>query len=527
MIRYQLLAIMLLCACPGPKTSQPASSSTSSSVPTSAMRTPSATVSLVADPSQAGSPEALPSEARFAALDKPADGDWSPAIPSEWNSVREPAGLGLEPDRKKRLMDMFSWQEFIALSWPVSSQRTVDETNLSCRQGSKEMFGSPWKPASQFPTESEIGPDNCPRWMTWHNRREILPGAPQNPPNRCEAAPDAARSPLDVTSKVGFNDFRGTLTASKVPSMNAALIDQNGNKVYYDILINESTYHTLECFQRLTNTPEHMLLDFQHGERLGAGGPVVPGATELKFAWRVLDAEKDKDRRSRFIIRKVRIPDDNDPVNRNKNCETDSCKWKPVDVGLVGIHIVHKSRDHAQWIWSTFEQVDNDPDESAPIATPSADAGSKFSFFGNCTTCKHNEPPEHSEEKSQLTRTEEIAPDTVDLNRRVQQMLRGKGSVLQYYELVGTQYDPTQELLQPEMAATPSVLRNTVIEPYVETRLTKIPSCIGCHFRNAKVSDSCCNLTLTAPGRCFADFSFLLGRIECAASTQPPSSPGG
>jgi hypothetical protein len=523
MNRYPLLAIMLLCACAGPKTSQRASSSTTSSGPAIATTTPSAAMSLSAPPTEAESPEATPSEARFSTLDKPAIADWSSAIPSEWNSERGSEGLGLEPDRKKRLMDMFSWQEFIALSWPVSAQKTADEIDVC--QGSKEMSGSPWEPAPQFPTQNEIGPLNCPRWMTWHNRREILPGAPQTASSRCAADSNAVQSRLDVTSKVGFNDFQGTLTASKVPSMNATLVDQNGNKVYYDILINESVYHTLKCFQRLANAPEHMLLDFQHGQRSSSGGPIVPGATELKFAWKILDAEKDRDRRSRFIIRHVKIPDDNDPNNRNKNCETESCTWRQVDVGLIGLHIVHKSRDHAQWIWSTFEQVDNDPDESAPTATPTVNPGVRFSFFGSCTTCKHNEPPERGE-KSQLTRTEEVAPDTVDLNHRVQQTLRDKGSVLQYYELVGTQYDPTQELAQPEMFATPSVLRNTVIEPYVE-KMTKTPSCIGCHFHNAKVSDSCCNLTLTGPGRCFADFSFLAGRFQCAASPEPSSLPSG
>ena len=33
--------------------------------------------------------------------------------------------------------------------------------------------------------------------------------------------------------------------------------------------------------------------------------------------------------------------------------------WKAVTVGLVGFHIAQKTETSPQWIWSTFEHVDN------------------------------------------------------------------------------------------------------------------------------------------------------------------------
>ena len=37
------------------------------------------------------------------------------------------------------------------------------------------------------------------------------------------------------------------------------------------------------------------------------------------------------------------------------------CSPAPVTVGLVGLHIVQKTPTRPQWIWSTFEQIDNVP----------------------------------------------------------------------------------------------------------------------------------------------------------------------
>jgi hypothetical protein len=441
--------------------------------------------------------------------------DWSSSVPSEGGQT--PIGLVPDPKLKKHLMDKYSWETFIALSWPVSSSKESANTSsstVSCDASDNEINGSPWKPSPDFPTQSQITVDNCPRWMTWHKRSEVLQGFLSTAASHCEDDTEARRNPLDVTSKIGFHDFPNVLTKTTVPSsMNSALIDQNGNKVYYDILINDSAYRVLKCFKENANAPNPKLLDFQNGENSPPN--VQPGATELKLAWRVLDPEKDRERRKRFISRTVRIPDDNDKNNLTKNCDADpdSCSWRKVDVGLVGIHIVHKSKNNSQWIWSSFEQVDNDPSESASNAMQQANADSRFSFFGNCPGCPHNVPPPDGA-KSQLTRTQEIAPDTAELNHQERQMLKEKGSALQYYELIGTQYDPSNTL-EPALNAVPQVLRNTVIEPYIET-IDKMPSCIGCHMK-AVVKDSCCHLTDPGQKPCFADFSFLAGRIDCTA----------
>ncbi|MGY4566966.1 hypothetical protein [Bradyrhizobium sp. USDA 3256] len=62
---------------------------------------------------------------------------------------------------------------------------------------------------------------------------------------------------------------------------------------------------------------------------------------------------------------------------------------KTVQVGLVGMHIGHKSETSPQWIWATFEQIDNlDVDR---VAHPNL----RPSFFDpDCPLCTVNVQPQ-------------------------------------------------------------------------------------------------------------------------------------
>ena len=52
---------------------------------------------------------------------------------------------------------------------------------------------------------------------------------------------------------------------------------------------------------------------------------------------------------------------------------TNTCKLQKM--GLVGLHIVQKTPIRPQWVWSSFEHIDNVPE---PGTTPSI--GRRFSF---------------------------------------------------------------------------------------------------------------------------------------------------
>ena len=97
----------------------------------------------------------------------------------------------------------------------------------------------------------------------------------------------------------------------------------------------------------------------------------------VKTAWKVI-APADK---GRFHSDDVLVYS---PASVNPKYPA-RCTMKTV--GLVGMHIAHKSHSSPQWIWPTFEQVDNI--QTDPVANPDVNP----SYFNpNCATCLVNEP---------------------------------------------------------------------------------------------------------------------------------------
>jgi hypothetical protein len=97
------------------------------------------------------------------------------------------------------------------------------------------------------------------------------------------------------------------------------------------------------------------------------------GAIELKAAWVVLPADHSLD--YRYLTAQAQITD---PYGNESNAT----------VGLVGLHIIHKVQGAAQFLWATFEQIDNDPDYNngkpqAPVlpSNPNQKPGPGDTFF--------------------------------------------------------------------------------------------------------------------------------------------------
>jgi hypothetical protein len=78
--------------------------------------------------------------------------------------------------------------------------------------------------------------------------------------------------------------------------------------------------------------------------------PFNPGSTEIKAAWRILTDKDTSAIRSRYYV-----------VPNTQVLDVASGKCTAQDIALVGLHIVTKTPDRPQWIWSTFEHVDNVP----------------------------------------------------------------------------------------------------------------------------------------------------------------------
>jgi hypothetical protein len=378
----------------------------------------------------------------------------------------------------QREFDLYSWQMFLALNWPANNQG---------------------QPAPSL-TDTKFG---APHWTLWHNSADIFQTDGARP-RACGLEPKARTLVLtrDMARPVskGLAAFSTQATAntdpratrflgviSAVGELNAAtplseigqaftgpLVDQNGEFVFYEIMIdpNETSYL---CAKGLYNINGQVAFAKGGGKvDMPAGAPQQDwsGSFELKLAWKILKPGTDDF--SRFHSTPAVVMDqgpNGKPVERK------------VIVGLVGMHIGHKSTTSPQWIWSTFEQVDNlDVD---PIANPKLSP----SFFDpNCPICAVNQQPQavngiYPRTPTQVSRAIPIPGDKLALNAQAQAALRQMGSVWQYYQLIDTQWPtspkaapspwnsglPDSVTNKPGGDPTPVMLTNVTMETYFQT----------------------------------------------------------
>lgn len=393
--------------------------------------------------------------------------------------------------------DYFSWQTFIAMNWPAD----VNNCGADTSNGKSILSG--------------MGPVV---WETYLASEEVFVSPPARPEQWCSAAEKRnsfSRLPKKVqelAQKTGIYRFVHRISKSSPHGLEQAvggpLVDQNGRFVRYEVRINQDEYKYITT-KSLWDTAGQRKFAQDSTVAMPAGpssyGPV--GAMEFKAAWKVLG--KGDDTSKFYKIKAIVYNDDTDAPSPGPN---------PVTLGLVGLHIAHKTASQGNWVWSTFEQVDN---------------LTKSFYNPNCDTCPINQPiagnnyvelnPDGSPHNrpTQVKRVNPIQdPDVDSLNHYFQKLL--KGSVWANYKLVSTQW-----LLFENM--TPSFLANSVQETYVQG---PHPASYGGFHLNidepyyssplyrpfaSGISSSCmgCHYVAKLPYvNAKADFSFLLGEAH-------------
>ncbi len=180
------------------------------------------------------------------------------------------------------------------------------------------------------------------------------------PANSCD---NTIKGPVLRTSllKAGA----GTSVTTGQAGGGATIYAQDGNVVYYDVRFNKALCGL---------TGSAVDLQKQNIKNFPAG------TMELKFGWKVLsDAEIAS---NTFVTQKQNI------------------NGKNVTLGLAGMHMVTATKDHPEFIWTTYEHLKNTPNCDAP----SAQNTTAWTFASaSCTTtlpgsadpanaCKFNQP---------------------------------------------------------------------------------------------------------------------------------------
>lgn len=436
----------------------------------------------------------------------------------------------IERIKLQRVYDMFSWQSFLAISWPVDPHCTGEH----CTQD-KLTYDS-----------------GIPRWATWKERYEVFKEDGSKP--EVWHAPRTTIPPttpaLSTTLMTSLDKSTRILYLIKQANSELPLWDQNGNIVYYEILMNETLFDDITS-QELYHLQGQINL---YKERDSGSGPLriftwgnvnraEVGAIALKLAWKIIDESKDNPERFYTMPAYVLVRKD----ANNWECDNENganCEWQPRTVGLVGLHIAHKTFSSNQWVWSTFEHIDNVQVNDLEVVAYAENGKTLKPSFNNlsCETCPVNVEPEPSPDdglrKTQVMRVIPISEATAQLNDQVHELLPAD-SVWRYYELVGTQYAsaPADAPVPPDNGLAsltnnsggkpePVYLVNSVLETYDQKGNQPIgnlvessrefssqmvfgtQSCMGCHYTAGFAVANSGDIAFRLPGQ--GEFSFLL-----------------
>jgi len=401
-------------------------------------------------------------------------------------------GPGVESAETARpFFDYFSWQSFVALNWPAAigadgkAVRGVPSTDSAMKIGNPgvrvwESYKTDWelfRPGGKAPTP----------WSSYD--------LPLGSPSPC-GDPGESKTLAMVTKMDSVLD--GINQAFSHP-----LVDQNRNYVRYEIHVNQPYY------QKVVDKQWYRV--DQQSKDPSNPNEFPNRVIEIKAAWKELVAGTDDP--SRFYTTDALIFE---PAG--------SPKCRSAKMGLIGFHIANKEKHHREWIWSTFEHVDNVP-EGTPVS------GLKYSLHNGTNIPSSLPGYDHRPEKinetkpfpvsgdlqrnpvqvSRLTPLSDgqVAPTTEQMNAKWQQALAG--TVWQFYKLVSTQWPIVQDGQDfkvgppgtgtfPKNSDSPfpaAKVANSTMETYVQKN-----SCMKCHYLASQ-----------------DDFSFLLSE---RAFTPPP-----
>ncbi len=418
----------------------------------------------------------------------------SPAIPGDVNVTAQTVSIeAFQPD-----FDVYSWNTFIALNWPPGPDGSGDPKRTIGQNG-----------------------DNDTVWEQYRDVRDVfLPGGkkptwsgpPQPVPAQCKAL---YKPGMRLLSQVGKTPT--VLTDSSQPFNTGPLIDQKGiytrfeiliNKPMFDYILNNSLYS--KAGQKVFTPP----VKFTCGTLGTAGSRGVEGAIMVKSAWKVIDASE----KPRFHSEDVLVYS---PASQNPKYQA-SCTAKTM--GLVGLHIAHKTQNASQWLWSTFEHVDNVPTADD---VKSGKLKAKYNYYNpkcDAATCPPNKipprpwnPTKVSSLHSQIVRTNLFnlpiyAASASARNADAWKLLAAVNpqSVWLNYELISTMWPTNPGKCgavpgDPLGTPAPTFLANTTLETYLQ-RTPPQPNvssqCIECHN----------NATMTVPVA--SDFTYVLQRAQ-------------
>lgn len=373
------------------------------------------------------------------------EGQTSPTALITSNSLPEdvsiPVGFQGNPIA---FFDDFSWRSFIALVWPaLPGQRGVADSGKSISETDVPLVFETLK------SDWEIFQPNGNQPAPWNSYGGVNPGSISN----------LAFGDIELASFSKFGNLGQA--GGRIGQLVGPLVAQNGTYLRFLTAFNEIEFNQILA-QKLYFQTNLINVVFSFG------------ALDVKSSWMDMTNVAHPER---YYTRKAYV--------FNPAIGVASIKL----VGLVGLHIVQKTPSRPQWIWSTFEQIDNvPPSNGVPMALNN----------GNGTSMPISNPipfppPPVPPQPFNVERKMPINPSTQITNQKYQSALKGANSVWQFYQLVMTQWPipqpPNTTNVPPSQAGTPnftfpglgasSGFANTTMETFDQTNVRI--GCMACH----------------------------------------------
>ncbi|MBL4673542.1 MAG: hypothetical protein JKX81_14880 [Arenicella sp.] len=421
----------------------------------------------------------------------------------------------LSVSNAQKMFDCVSWKSFVALNWPASLQdRGQPDVKISNAADPNFMKGPRvWQTYKETyevfqPTITDWNPSN----QAWNAKqpKPVGEGCDADLPLISMVSKTQSSSAISVANETG-QAFAGSF---------GTLVDQNSNLVRYAVSFNRDEFeYIIDTKSAITKNltpagPKKANLPDNMSGKYG-------GAIEVKAAWREMctSAWEKKhakscfpsvDDQSQYFTQQVLVysaKSDRQPAR----CETKT-------MGLIALHIAHKTHWAPQWIWSTFSFKNNVPNANDPHAqaTPFFDPARVPRAEDNCwsapflispDTCPNVELNRKkmsaegtwqiSDKPNQITRLQPIAGS--GLNQTFSKLLAG--TPFENYVLLNTQWPLNGRTAKGQMnqfnckqntlgsncfTMVPRYLRNPVVESYMTTynyqrQQYSNRSCMGCH----------------------------------------------
>jgi hypothetical protein len=340
-------------------------------------------------------------------------------------------------------------------------------------------------------TQPVGGGDNRARFLSFETPAHLfnIPGV--------FGEPESTRK-LTLTPRVLKPQQANSLDSIEQAISKGVLIDRNGHPLFYGLHVNDA-------FAQFIRTNGYTDLD-----KLAAAPADQEfkiGCIELKSSWRIVEAGEDA---SKFYTTTALVPklalkdgkiilDNAHPVDKN--------------VALVGLHVVGRVKGHPEFVWATFEHMDNAPDLPTGATGDTKVTTDDWTFCPKDTLkrfCNLN-PVSSSTNPLRLIDGDRLilAPTTpvyrefpfggddpraiVSLTTSVHEQLPDSLGVWRNYELIGATWldkptgtdrpDPFKEGVPftREQEAGATFLSNTTMETYTQIAF----NCFDCHDTRA------------------------------------------